>query len=454
MQGNNKDYPVIAIVGRPNVGKSSIFNKLVGKRIAIVDHHPGITRDRVASFIEIKQQSYMIYDTSGFFENPESEIEENMLKQLEEAMLEAHVILFVVDSQMGIHPMDRVLLKKLRPLEKPLFLIANKADDEKIRQNASEFLKLGIKECFYTSATHNRGFKEVLHAVNEVYPGAVINQDALKICIVGKPNVGKSSLFNQLLKEDRAIVSKIAGTTRDAISSMVTWEDQSYLFIDTAGLTRKKNFKEAVGHFSEMRTQDSIKSADLCILVLDATNPMEGQDKRIARLVADEKKPILVLINKWDLINEVRQEHFRRDLLALIPWFEGPSFLFVSSVSGLNITKIFPALRELKNRAFAKISTSVLNQALTRLTEKKSPPLHRGKRLRIYYGLQKEINPPLFLLFVNHPRHASPNYLKYLKNQFEEVFDMKGIPLQFELKGKKKQDNPFYTPGEKESRKK
>lgn len=436
--------PKIALVGRPNVGKSALFNRICQKRISIVDEQEGITRDRLYAKAELFGRPFIMIDTGGIDFSGKIPFAELVKRQAEIAIEEADAVILVVDGQVGITPYDEEVAKKLKRSKKPVFLAVNKMDRLEDETKLIPFYTLGIANMFAVSALQGNHVAEILEAAMnaiEETPEPEIPLDAIKVAIVGRPNVGKSTLLNHLLKEDRSIVSPIAGTTRDAIDILFEENGQKYLLIDTAGIRRKKAEKEVVDKFAAIRTEEAIERADVCLLVLDSFEGFTTQEMRIASEIEAAGKSCILLFNKWDLLQHFRMEHAMRGVKEAAPFLAHCPTVFMSAMLGRNVAKIMPLVNEVYKARHQRIGTGALNKFIERCLQKYHPPMIMGKRLRIYYLTQVASNPPRFVLFVNRPELMTDTYKKYLINNLREEFPFPGCPLIFELRGKTKPKN-------------
>ena len=434
--------PKIAIVGRPNVGKSALFNRICQKRLSIVDEEEGITRDRLYAKADLFGRPFLLIDTGGIDLAGKIPFAEEVKRQAEVAIEEADAIIFVVDGQVGATSLDEELAKRLRKGKKPVIVAVNKIDrwgDESTQ--VAPFQRFGIKQVMGISAMQGHQIAELLEAA--LNPIAIqeeeipVPSDVIKVAIVGRPNVGKSTLLNQLLSEQRSIVSPIAGTTRDAIDVLFENDGQKYLLIDTAGIRRKKSEKEVVDKFAAIRTEEAIDRADVCILVLDAFEGFTTQERRIAAEIEEKGKSCILVFNKWDLIENLRMEHALRGVREAAPFLAHCPALFIEALTKRNVDKVLPSTREVYQQRFLRLTTGTLNKFIESCVQKYHPPLIWGKRLRIYYLTQAESNPPKFVLFVNKPDLMTETYKKFLINQLRDAFPFTGCPLIFELRGKK-----------------
>ncbi len=448
--------PKIAIVGRPNVGKSALFNRICQKRVSIVDEQEGITRDRIYAKTDLFGRPFELIDTGGIDPNSTAIFNDEIKAQALHAVQEADSLIFVVDGQTGPTLLDAEVAKILRKSKKPVVLAVNKIDQMEEESRAHQFLSLGIGTIVPISALQGRQIVELLDEALKPIPleeEPVLEEplpEMTRIAIVGRPNVGKSTLLNQLLNDDRSIVSPIAGTTRDAIDAEITVNGKSYLLIDTAGIRRKKAETEVVDKFAAIRTDEAIERADLCILVLDSFEGITGQEKRIANEIEARGKSCIILFNKWDLVKNLKMEHAMRGVREAVPFLTHCPILFICALQKRNLDKIFPAIEQVVVERRRRISTGQLNKFIEGCLQKCHPPYIIGKRLRIYYMTQMQIAPPKFVVFVNNPTLMADSYRKYLINQFRETYGYSGCPIFFELRGKERQ--PVTLEGRRPSR--
>ncbi len=429
----------IALVGRPNVGKSALFNRICQKRISIVDEQEGITRDRIYAQGEIFGRTFTLIDTGGIDPSETMPFNREIRRQAEIAIAEADVIILVVDGQIGPHPLDEEVAKILLRSEKPVIVAVNKIDQMSEETKIHDFHSLAVRDLIACSAIQGFQVAELLEKAISLTPVAEevpAIEGAIRVAIVGRPNVGKSTLLNQLLQEERSIVSPIAGTTRDAIDVAIHHEGQDYLLIDTAGIRRKKAEKEVVDKFAAIRTEEAIEKAEVCLLVLDSFDGFTTQEKRIASDIEEQGKSCILVFNKWDLIKNFRMEHALKGIREEMPFLRHCPALFISAKKQRNLNQIFPVVKEVYAERQKRITTGQLNKFIEGCLQKYHPPLMIGKRLRIYYMTQVEINPPKFVLFVNNPTLMTETYKKYIINHFREVYGFKGCPLTLELRGK------------------
>ncbi len=428
--------PIVAIVGRPNVGKSSFFNALCGEQISIVKDYPGVTRDRIYGDAEWLGKTFTIIDTGGIEPESSDIILKSMREQAQIAIDTADVIIFMVDIKDGLTDRDGQVADLLRRSGKPLILCVNKVDDfRKLEADVYEFYNLGLGEPYPISSTGKTGFGELLDAVTELFPRdgeAGEEEEKPRIAIVGKPNVGKSSLINKLLGENRCIVSDIAGTTRDAIDTLVKYDGKEYIFVDTAGLRRKNKVKEELERFMVIRTVSAVEKADIVILMIDASEGVSEQDAKIAGIAHERGRGIIIAVNKWDAIEKddktiykYRDEIFRT--LSFIPYAE---VIFISALTGQRIGKIFDSIEEVIQSQNLRIKTGVLNEIITEATVLQQPPSDKGKRLKIFYVTQVSVKPPTFVCFVNDKELFHFSYQRYIENKIRETFGFNGTSIK------------------------
>lgn len=438
--------PVVAIVGRPNVGKSTLFNVLAGDRISIVQDTPGVTRDRIYADCTWLDKTFTLIDTGGIEPDSKDIILSQMREQAQIAIDTADVIIFLVDVRQGLTDADEKVADMLRKSRKPVVLTVNKVDSfEKFGNDIYEFYNLGIGDPVGISSASRLGIGDLLDEVVKHFPegaGEEEEDERLRVAIVGKPNVGKSSLINKLLGEDRLIVSDIAGTTRDAVDTPVTHNGQEYVFIDTAGLRRKSQVKEEIERYSVIRSVTAIERADIAILVIDATEGVSEQDAKIAGIAHERGKGIIVAVNKWDAIekNDKTIYQFRdkiRQTLSFMPYAE---YLFISAKTGLRLEKLFEEIDIVHQSQTLRIKTGVLNEILAEAVAMNQPPSDKGRRLKIYYMTQVAVKPPSFVVFVNDKKLMHFSYVRYLENQLRDTFGFSGTSLKFMIREKQEKD--------------
>ena len=429
--------PVVAIVGRPNVGKSTLFNALAGDKISIVKDTPGVTRDRIYADVTWLDKSFTMIDTGGIEPDSRDVILSQMREQAQIAIDTADVIVFITDVRQGLVDADAKVADMLRRSGKPVVLVVNKVDSvQKFMMDVYEFYNLGIGEPFAISAANRQGLGDMLDEVVKNFPegaGEDEEDDIPKIAIVGKPNVGKSSLVNKLLGEDRVIVSDIAGTTRDAVDTRVTWEGRDYIFIDTAGLRRKGKVREDIERYSVIRTVTAVERADIVVVMIDASEGVTEQDAKIAGIAHEKGKGVIIAVNKWDAIEKNDKTIYKhtnriREVLSFMPYAE---IVFISAKTGLRISRLFETLDAVIENQTMRIQTGVLNEILAEAVAMQQPPSDRGRRLKIFYMTQVAVKPPTFVIFVNDKELMHFSYTRYLENKIRDAFDFGGTPLKF-----------------------
>lgn len=434
--------PIVAIVGRPNVGKSTIFNMMAGERIAIVKDTPGVTRDRIYADVSWLNYNFTIMDTGGIEPESNNQMLRNMREQAEMAIEMADVVMFIVDVKQGLVDADFKVADMLRKANKKIILVVNKVDNfEKMMPDVYEFYNLGIGDPHPISSIGKLGIGDMLDEVVALFPENIEEEDdeRPRVAIVGKPNVGKSSIINKLLGKNRVIVSDIAGTTRDAIDTSVTWEGKEYVFIDTAGLRRKNKIKEEIERYSILRTVSAVERADVVVLVIDATEGVTEQDAKIAGIAHDRGRGMIIAVNKWDAIekdnNSVKKYTNKiRTILSFLPYAE---IIFVSAATGQRLPKLFDVLDAVIQNHQLRIATGVLNDILAEAVAMQQPPSDKGRRLKIYYMTQVSVKPPTFVVFVNDKRLMHFSYTRYLENKIREAFGFSGTPLKFLIRERK-----------------
>jgi GTP-binding protein len=435
------DRPVVCIVGRPNVGKSTLFNRITGRRIAITEDNPGVTRDRIYSEAEWLNKYFTLIDTGGLEPESEEIIPLNIKRQAEMAIDTADVILFVVDGLAGVTSTDKEIATMLRKSGKEVLLVCNKIDTHKTPDEVFEFYELGIGTPIEISAEQGLGIGDLLDEVIKHFPehkDTEYDEDVIKIAVIGKPNVGKSSLINSILGEERVIVTNIPGTTRDAIDTYFNYEDNKYVFIDTAGLRRKRSIYENVERYSVVRTLAAVDRSDLCILVVDGTEGVTEQDTKIAGYAHEKGKGIIIAVNKWDIVEKETNTHlkFEKDIKHKLGFITYAPVVFISAKTGKRINKLFELLKVVNNNYNLRISTGVLNDIINEAVILNQPPSDKGIRLKIYYGTQVAVRPPKFLIFINRKELMHFSYQRYLENQIRQYFGFDGVPIQFEFREK------------------
>ncbi|HEX3076200.1 MAG TPA: ribosome biogenesis GTPase Der [Lachnospiraceae bacterium] len=438
--------PIVAIVGRPNVGKSTLFNALAGEKISIVKDYPGVTRDRIYADITWLNHQFTMIDTGGIEPESKDMMLKHMRAQAEIAIDTADVILFITDVREGLVDSDFRVADMLRKSGKPVLLIVNKVDSfEKFMPDVYEFYNLGIGEPIPVSASSRLGLGDMLEEVAKhfiVEEEEESEDERPRVAIVGKPNVGKSSIINKLLGEERVIVSDIAGTTRDAIDTAVTWNEKEYVFIDTAGLRRKSKIKEELERYSIIRTVTAVERADVVIVVIDASEGVTEQDAKIAGIAHERGKGIIIAVNKWDSIeknDKTIYEHTKkvREVLSFIPYAE---IIFISAKTGQRMSKIFEVMDIVIQNQNLRVATGVLNEIMMEATALQQPPSDKGKRLKLYYITQVSVKPPTFVIFVNDKQLMHFSYTRYIENKIREAFGFSGTSLKFIIRERKEKE--------------
>ncbi|MBD5653869.1 MAG: ribosome biogenesis GTPase Der [Candidatus Eremiobacteraeota bacterium] len=440
----------VAIVGRPNVGKSALFNRLVGKRLAIVDDTPGVTRDRLYALTEWNGRTFSVIDTAGI--DPDALGSDDMARQTraqaEIAANDADVIVFVVDAAAGLSPLDDDVVMIMRKTRRPVVLVANKAESERVKaQIPGEFARLGFGEPIAVSALHGEGTGDLLDAIVERLPQseAAIDETELALAIVGRPNVGKSSLLNALLGEDRSIVSDVAGTTRDAIDTLFDYNEHKIRLIDTAGVWRKTKHHGSIEYYASLRSLGAIARCDIAILVVDVMTGILDQDRRLAGMVLEERKGLIIVANKWDLALQQDEEYSQPELTQVIheniPFAAFAPVTFLSATTKRRLNSLMPLVMKVTENLDRRIPTPQLNSIVRDAVYAHAPPNHGGHPLKIYYAAQVATHPPLFIFHCNDPDLATPSYKRFLENTLRANFDFEGVPLNLEFRARREDDS-------------
>jgi len=433
--------PIVAIVGRPNVGKSTLFNQIGGHRIAIVDDNPGVTRDRIYTQVEWLGKKFTLVDTGGFEPFSNDVIPMQIRQQASIAIETADVIIFLVDGQQGLTADDIEVAALLRKSEKPIVLAVNKLDNTQLHNERFEFYKLGIGEPLIVSAIHKHGLGDLLESVVSYFDETKIEErilEPLKIAVVGKPNSGKSSFVNRILGERRVIVSDVPGTTRDAVDTEFTFEGRDYTIIDTAGIRKKSKIDESLEYYSVLRAMAAIRRCDVALIVIDASEGITDQPVKIAGLVHEEGKASIIVMNKWDLIEKdtYTVNQFRKKIAEHFSFMDYAPNIFVSAESGLRVEKTLEMVDLVYSQYSKRITTGIFGKCLYEATAANQPPSDRGRELKIYYGTQVSVKPPTFVLFINDASLMHYSYLRYLENYFRKTLLMENVPIRIILREK------------------
>jgi len=429
--------PLVAVVGRPNVGKSTLFNRLVGERVSIVEDTPGITRDRVYGECEWRGRQFRVVDTGGLGMDDEDPFHAEIREQAELAMEEADAIIFVTDVVEGLSPVDRDLADMLRRSKKPVLVVVNKADNEKREQAAPEFYDLGLGDVFAIAAHQGRGVGDMLDALVEALPpsegDAEEDPDRIRLSIVGRPNVGKSSLLNAIVGDERAIVSEIPGTTRDAVDVPFELGDQRFLLVDTAGIRRPGKVQRSIEFYMVLRAEGAIERSDVAVLVIDAAAGLMDGDKRVGGLARDKGRACVIFVNKWDLVQGMSMKEFGAELRRQMPFLEYAPVVFGSALKGEGVRELLDSAADAANNHAMRVSTGELNRIIREAVDRR-PYTSRGRELKILYVTQTGVKPPTFVLFVNDPKIAHISYVRYLQNQLRAAFGFQGTPLRIHIR--------------------
>ncbi|HJA18932.1 MAG TPA: ribosome biogenesis GTPase Der [Candidatus Mediterraneibacter ornithocaccae] len=438
--------PVVAIVGRPNVGKSTLFNALAGEMISIVKDTPGVTRDRIYADVTWLDKEFTMIDTGGIEPDSRDVILSQMREQAQIAIDTADVIIFITDVRQGLVDADSKVADMLRRSGKPVVLVVNKVDNfEKYMPDVYEFYNLGIGDPVPISAASRLGLGDMLETVVEHFPAGIgeeTEDDRPRIAIVGKPNVGKSSIVNRLLGENRVIVSDIAGTTRDAIDTAIVHNGKEYVFIDTAGLRRKSRIKEELERYSIIRTVTAVERADVVLMVIDATEGVTEQDAKIAGIAHERGKGVIIVVNKWDAIekNDRTMKEYENDIRHVLSYMPYAEIMYVSALTGQRLNKLYDMIDMVIENQTLRIATGVLNEIMTEAVALQQPPSDKGKRLKLYYITQVSVKPPTFVIFVNDKELMHFSYTRYLENKIREAFGFRGTSLKFFIRERKEKE--------------
>lgn len=430
------NIPVVALIGRPNVGKSALFNRIVGSNAAIVTDEAGTTRDRHFARAEWNGRAFWLVDTGGITEDPRVPMDLEIRRQVDIAISEADLLMLVVDARAGLHPHDARVVEMLRQAGKPWLLVANKVDDPR-DSDYFEFYNLNAGEPIPVSAINGRGSGDLLDAVVERFPEHSGEPDeSLRVAVIGRPNVGKSSFVNRLLGEDRLVVSDESGTTRDAIDAPMRYHGRDFIFVDTAGLRRQSRIDEGIEFYSSLRTRRAIDEADICVLLIDAVEGLHNQDLKIATMVWDAGRALIVVVNKWDLVDKETNTaaKFQKEAEEKAPFLRFVPFLFTSAKTGLRVNAVMDLILTVREEREKRISTSQVNARLEELVARRQPPQAAGREVRLLYATQVETSPPTIAVFGNHPDLVQEHYVRYLHNGFRESWGFLGNPLRVVLR--------------------
>lgn len=441
--GGRKSKPIVAVVGRPNVGKSTLFNALAGEKISIVKDTPGITRDRIYADVSWLDKAFTLIDTGGIEPDSHDIILSQMREQAQMAINTADVIIFMVDVRQGLLDADAKVADMLRRSHKPVVLVVNKVDSfEKFGNDVYEFYNLGIGEPHPISSANKLGLGEMLDVVISYFPQEAAGEEEderIRVAIVGKPNVGKSSIINKLLGENRLIVSDIAGTTRDAVDTEVKYQGREYILIDTAGLRRKNKVKEDLEHYMIIRTVGAVERADVVVLVIDAKEGVTEQDAKIAGIAHDRGKAVIIAVNKWDAIekDDKTMYRFEERVRGVLSFMQYAEIIFISAKTGQRLPKLYETIDMVSENHAMRVQTGVLNEIMAEAVAMQQPPSDKGKRLRLYYITQASVKPPTFVIFVNDKELMHFSYTRYIENQIRQTFGFRGTPLRFIIRERK-----------------
>ena len=437
--GHHKGIPVVAVVGRPNVGKSTFFNRVIGAHVAIVDDRPGVTRDRNFAKTDWAGHHFFLVDTGGIIEGSDEPLERAIREQAYAAVEEADVILFLVDGKTGVHPLDERLAEILRKSGPPVLLVVNKMDNLPRDTTHLDFWSLGMGDPIPVSAISGKGSGDLLDAIVAELPehsGAPEEEGVIRIAVVGKPNVGKSSFVNRLFGEERVVVSEVAGTTRDPVDSQMQYHDRTLVFVDTAGLRRQSKVKDSLEYYSALRTAKVVRRADICLVLVDATEPIHVQDIKVVEQAWEAGAGVILVANKWDLVEKdhMTSAKFEKDFRLRAPFLKWVPVIFTSALSGQRVRKCLDLILEVQDVRHERISTAEVNQALEALLRHQPPPHSRGRRVTLRYGTQVSTAPPTFLFFANLPKALPEHYIRYVHNSLRERWGFVGSPVRIRFK--------------------
>ena len=431
--------PVVAVVGRPNVGKSTFFNRVVGGRVAIVDDQPGVTRDRNFAKADWAGHHFFLVDTGGVIEGSDEPLDRAIREQAYAAVAEADAIIFLVDGKSGVHPLDERLAEILRKSGPPVLLVVNKMDNLPRDQSHLDFWSLGMGEPMPVSAISGKGSGDLLDAVVASLPepeDVEEDEDVTLVAVVGKPNVGKSSFVNRLFGEERVVVSEVAGTTRDPVDSSIQYHGKAFVFVDTAGLRRQSKVKDSVEYYAVLRTSKVVREADVCLVLVDATEPLHVQDLRIAEQAWESGAGVIIVANKWDLVEKdtMTAPQFEKELRDRAPFLKWIPVVFTSALSGQRVRTCLDMILEVQAERHRRIATSDVNEALSGILRRQTPPHSRGRRIKIRYGTQVSVAPPTFVFFANLPKALPEHYIRYVHNSLRDRWAFMGSPIRIRFR--------------------
>lgn len=442
-----KSLPTIAIVGRPNVGKSTLFNRLAGEKIAIVDNLPGVTRDRLYAKMEWQGMSYGLIDTGGWVPGAEDELHTELKTQLELAVSEADAVIFLLDGKDGLLPPDRIIADELRKIKKPVFFVVNKIDNSQQEKFAYEFYELGSEHIHMVSAEHGRGVAEFLDELAAKVPGAKPSElepepSVPRIAVIGRPNVGKSSLVNYLLGESRLLVTSKPGTTRDAVDNEIEYQGRRYILIDTAGLRRKSKIDQKLERICTLRALKALERASLVLLMVDAVEGATDQDAKLAGVLLRRGRAGIILLNKWDLVEDPEKsgDRLKKNVETTLRHIHFAPVLRVSAKTGFGMSEIFPTVDAVFEQYNRKITTGELNRKIERILAQTRMPHKQGRPLKIFYATQTRVRPPTFTLFVNYPEIIKQPFIRFLQNRLEQEFEFFGTPISIQFRARSKRE--------------
>ena len=442
----NRTTAIVALVGRPNVGKSTLFNRITRSRKAIVDPTPGVTRDRQYERVTWKDHFFMLVDTGGIDDNPEDAMVDNIRSQAMAAIDEADIILFMMDGKEGLMPADHEVISLLRKVDKKIFFVVNKIDGpEQEEDRLIPFYELGVEQLWCVSAEHSYGFITLMDGLCEALPedssGEEIPDNTIRLAFLGRPNVGKSSMINRIVGEERMVVSEISGTTRDSVDTLLSHKDRNYLLIDTAGIRRKGKTREKLEKFSILKALAALGRCDIAVVLIDAAEGITEQDAKVIGYTQEQGRGLVLLVNKWDLVadDKKRQQQIMEEIARAVPFVGFAPLIKVSALTGYGFKRLFPAVGSVYRQFTATFPTSALNRLLTDATEKHSPPIYKNKRLKLYYTSQISTAPPTFVIMTNSYKGVHFSYKRYLVNRYRDGLDLDRVPLRLIFKDKKEQ---------------